>query len=184
MREILFKAKRTGTGEWFEGVPVDVTPLQCFSEPQVKEIVMVRAGFADWGMPRSLEYTKVDPETVCQCAGEEIFQNENTKPCFESVKVWENDLIAIYAITYDDDDTPVRKRIAVVKVEWDDTYKMLFAQCVEGDMDTIARECDISYLGSSSDYPFTFWLEYMENSAGKWWEWEVIGNIHDKEGTE
>ena len=26
MREILFKAKRLDNGEWFEGVPVDVTP--------------------------------------------------------------------------------------------------------------------------------------------------------------
>ena len=179
MREILFKAKRTDNEEWVEGYTFwqiyDGTSVCCIGCEPIKandygEIV------GEWYM--------VDPETLCQYTGEEIFQNENTKPYFESVKVWENDLIAIYTITYDDDDTPVRKRIAVVKVEWDDTYKMLFAQCVEGDMDTIARECDISYLDSSSDYPFTVWLEYMENSADKWWEYEIIGNIHDKEGTE
>ena len=166
MREILFKAKRLDNGEWVEGNVFFADNGKC-------EICI--------GTPIVRITYEVDPETVCQYTGEEIFQNENTKPCFKSVKVWENDLIAIYTITYDDNDTPVKKRIAVVKVEWDYTYKMLFAQCVEGDMDTIARECDISYLDSSSDYPFTFWLEYMENSAGKWWEYEIIGNIHDKE---
>nr|DAP34100.1 MAG TPA: YopX protein [Caudoviricetes sp.] len=70
MREILFKAKRLDNGEWFEGVPVDVTPLVCFaSDKAEQEVVMVRAGFADWGMPRGMEYTKVDPSTVSQYTG-------------------------------------------------------------------------------------------------------------------
>lgn len=69
MREMLFKAKRLDNGEWIEGVPVDVTPLQCFAEPQKKEVVMVRAGFADWGMPRGIEGAKVDPDAVCQYTG-------------------------------------------------------------------------------------------------------------------
>ena len=70
MREILFKAKRLDNGEWFEGVPVDVTPLVCFaSDKAEQEVVMVRAGFADWGMPRGREYTKVDPSTVSQYTG-------------------------------------------------------------------------------------------------------------------
>lgn len=173
MREILFKATRTDNGEWAEGdlIKHDYSG-RCFIGG-VFEVDKIR--YVD------LDYSEVDPATICQYTGKQIFQNENTKPCFEPVKVWENDLIAIYAITYDDDDTPVRTRIAVVKVEWDDAYKMLFAQCVEGDMDTIARECDISYLDSSNDYPFTFWLEYMENSESKWWEWEIIGNAFDKE---
>ena len=70
MREILFKAKRLDNGEWFEGVPVDVTPLVCFaSDKAEQEVVMVRAGFADWGMPRGMEYTKVDSSTVCEYTG-------------------------------------------------------------------------------------------------------------------
>ena len=70
MRSVLFKAKRLDTGEWVEGVPVDVTPLVCFSSDKVEqEVVMVKAGFADWGMPRGLEGAKVAPATVCEFAG-------------------------------------------------------------------------------------------------------------------
>lgn len=81
MREILFKAKRLDNGEWFEGVPVDVTPLVCFaSDKAEQEVVMVRAGFADWGMPRGMEYTKVDSSTVCEYTG---LTDKNGKKIFE-----------------------------------------------------------------------------------------------------
>lgn len=70
MREILFKAKRLDNGEWVEGVPVDVTPLVCFTSDNVKqEVVMVKGGFADWGMPRGIVGAKVDPSTVCEFTG-------------------------------------------------------------------------------------------------------------------
>lgn len=178
MREILFKAKRKDNKEWAEGY--------ICKHPSAVQV----GDHSPWYIhvppvdpDKNGGVYNIDPATVCQYTGKQIFQNENTatKQPVEPVKVWENDLIAIYTITYDDDDTPVRTRIAVVKVEWDDNYKMLFAQCVEGDMDTIARECDISYLDGSNDYPFTFWMEYMENSANKWWEWEITGNAYDKE---
>lgn len=182
MREILFKATRTDNGEWVEGYVGWKGKDTEFEECNIMQSTL-DTNCSDIVYPFYFTDIRVDPATICQYSGKQIFQNENTatKQPVWPVKVWENDLIAIYTITYDDDDTPVRTRIAVVKVEWDDNYKMLFAQCVEGDMDTIARECDISYLDGSNDYPFTFWMEYMENSHSQWWEWEVIGNAYDKE---
>ena len=80
MREILFKAKMEGNGEWMRGVPADVTPLSCF-EVLKKEYIMVRAGFADWGLPRGLEGAKVDPDTICEYSG---FNDTKEKEIFES----------------------------------------------------------------------------------------------------
>lgn len=134
MREILFKAKRTGTGEWFEGVPVDVTPLQCFSEPQAKEIVMVRAGFADWGMPRSLEYTKVDPETVCQYTG---LKDKN------GVKIFEGDIVECKTNAY------------------------------------AFHEFEIQWSGKSASWTISKGINKFKVDSS--FEYEIIGNIHDKE---
>lgn len=182
MREILFKAKRIDNGEWLEGVPVDVTPLACFSNDSVKkEIVMVRAGFADWGMPRGIEGASVDPETVCQYTGKKILQNQVTGKSPQTISVWYDDLIAIYTIYYDDFGKPVRNKIAVVRVEFDEKYQIPYARFVFGTMEEVISECDIPYMDGYEDWPFTFWLEYMENGQKQFWEWEVIGNAHDQE---
>lgn len=85
MRENLFKAKLIDDGAWVEGVPVDITPLSCFDSPK-KEVLIVRAGFADWGMPRQIEGGRVDPETVCQYIG----RTDSRKN-----KIFENDILSV-----------------------------------------------------------------------------------------
>lgn len=99
MREILFKAKRKDNEEWIEGIPVDVTPLVCFSTDLVeKEVLMVRAGFADWGMPRGIEEAEVDPNTVCQHIGK---KDKNGVRAFECDKVYDPNENRIFVIKWD-----------------------------------------------------------------------------------
>lgn len=133
----------------------------------------------------SADRYKVDPSTVGQYTGKMVAERDATDDtaCLHMKKVWQDDLIAIYSISYDDDDNPIRTHVATVQVKRDDDYQILFAKCVKGSMQKIAEECDISYLETDYDIPFTYFLETMENSACKFWEWEIIGNIHDgKEG--
>lgn len=170
-REVLFKAKRTDNREWVEGYP--------FPAIEGKELNRMTV-FEPFPGGTTVNTYKVDPQTVCQYTGKKILQNQVTvEKATEPVKVWQDDLIAIYTIYYDDDDKPVRNKIAVIRVEFDETYQIMYAKCVYGTMEEVVSECDIEYMDGSEDWPFTFWLEYMENSHSQWWELEVIGNIHD-----
>lgn len=130
--------------------------------------------------PNDIEKHTVYTDTIGQYTGIQIPERQVTdKNAYLKMKrVWQDDLIAIYSIGYDDDDNPTRTHVATVRVQFDDNYKMFFAECVKGSMRDIAYECNINYL-DDEDYPFTYWLEYMENGSGQFWEWEIIGNIHD-----
>lgn len=164
MREILFKAKRADNGEWVEGYLSSKRTIM-YTSPcgNTDEIV-------------------VDPETVCQYTGKKICQKQVTgEIASEPRKVWCDDLIAIYTIYYDDNDNLIRDRIAIVHVAFDEEYQIPYAKCVYGTMEEVVNECAIQYMDGSEDWPFTFWIEYMENSHCQFWEWEIIGNIHDKE---
>lgn len=87
MREIKFKGRRIDTKEWVYGFYYEhEPPLQClvpdnFVSPKSKHYIL-QTSFADWNMPRQVDFIEVDPDTVCQftdlldCGGQEIYKGD------------------------------------------------------------------------------------------------------------
>ena len=74
MREIIFRGKRLDNGEWTEGYLYEHEPalVGIVSEndvPEPSQWFIARTGFADWNMPRPVEFIEVDPSTVGQYTG-------------------------------------------------------------------------------------------------------------------
>ena len=79
MREILFKAKRDGSGEWVEG---------CYAESKGKTFIGISISigidaFKGFCAP-VIKWFEVDPETLCQFTG--IYDKNGNK-------IWENDIV-------------------------------------------------------------------------------------------
>ena len=85
MREIIFRGKRLDNGEWVDGYLYEHEPalVGIASEndvPEPSKWFIARTGFADWNMPRPVEFVEIDPSTVEQYTG---LKDKNGQRIFE-----------------------------------------------------------------------------------------------------
>lgn len=72
MREIKFRAKIIDNGKWAYGFLYrHDPPLQCFAgeQKELPSFAILKTGFADWNMPRTIDQFEVDGKTVGQFTG-------------------------------------------------------------------------------------------------------------------
>ena len=145
MREILFRGKRTDNGEWVEGYLYEhEPPLQCIVSkdyiPEPSRWYIIKTAFADWNMPRQVEFIEIDPDTVCQFTG---LLDKNGK------RIFEGDILGSH---YDD---LYPDNVTVEMVEWFRNGWHI-RQAGDHDPDLLEEEGTLSYseiIGNIHDNP-------------------------------
>nr|DAR47124.1 MAG TPA: YopX protein [Caudoviricetes sp.] len=158
MIQSIFKAKRKDNGEWVEGyIYGHESPLQCIGPkgyvPEQTKWYILQTGFADWSMPRPVDFIEVDPNTISQYIGANCW---NADQRHLGKKIFMNDIVRIAIgneyvdyLLWDLREIPYREAIALDKdyyfngvdyhsehmISWEDF--MLYLHDPWGDHDSV-----------------------------------------------
>lgn len=124
MREILFKAKRKGNGEWVDGYYISGMKLP--GHDGVNDFIIIKNG----------DYYAIDPETICQYTG---LTDKNGK------KIWENDIVD----TFEESSKEILRNVVKFK---DGCFKVFKKHYLSMYLDSYEKT-DLKAVGNIFDNP-------------------------------